>query len=176
MSADLIGFLVRIHFATWATVAVSAGAAIAALFKFGRIALRGMRRVSHFLDQWLGDEARDRPGVLGRLDKIEAQQTASTEKLEAIDHELHPNSGGSMFDKLTAGQVALSEQITGNAGIVAAHIAATSLAETAHVAAAALTETARVAAAALTETARTTAPVTTTTTTRTTPTTEGNTE
>ena len=174
MSADLIGFLVRIHFATWATVAVSGGAAFVALFKFGRLAVRSMRRMSHFLDQWLGDE--DRPGVLGRLDKIEAQQYAGAEKLEAIDHELHPNSGGSMFDKLTAGQVALSEQITGNAGIVAAHIAATSLAETAHAAAMALSETARVAAAALTETARTTAPVTTTTTTRTTPTTEGNTE
>lgn len=162
MPSSVIDFLVRVHFATWATVGVSAAAAFAALFRFGRLGVRGMRRMSHFLDQWLGDDVHK--GVLKRLDVIETNQTDTASQLAAIDHELHPNSGGSMFDKLTASVEALAEQINGNAGIVSAHIAAAALTETANIAAEALAETARAAAAALTETART-QPVTTTTTT-----------
>ncbi|MFI8810534.1 MULTISPECIES: hypothetical protein [unclassified Streptomyces] len=54
-----------------------------------------MGRVDEFVDDWNGTQARPgvpgRPGVMARLDGIE-------ERLGRVEHELHPNSGGSLRD------------------------------------------------------------------------------
>lgn len=57
---------------------------------FCRRGLPAVRKINHFIDDMTGEEARPgvkaRPGILERLDNIE--------------HELHPNSGGSMRDAI----------------------------------------------------------------------------
>lgn len=69
--------------------------------------------VREFLEDWRGEEARPgvpaRPGVMERL--------ATTEdKLDAIDHELHPNSGSSFRDKVDELAVELREHIAQQQG------------------------------------------------------------
>ncbi len=61
------------------------------------------QRVSHFFDDWFGEDARDgkpaSPGVMLRLQAIETTQTAQTTKLDAVHHEVFPNSGKSLRDR-----------------------------------------------------------------------------
>ena len=63
-------------------------AALAGLFATGRGLLRAVRRFNHHLDDVMGTEAR--PGVAARPSLVE--------RLASIEHELHPNSGGSLRD------------------------------------------------------------------------------
>ena len=62
--------------------------ALIAILVLVRRALKPLRKMHYFLDDWFGTPARPgvdaRPGVMGRLD--------------AIEHELHPNSSMSMRD------------------------------------------------------------------------------
>ena len=78
------------------------GGAISALAAVGTIAWRGLRgvlhlgrRVNDFMDDWAGEEERPgvpaRPGVMERVSAIEA-------RLQRVEHELYPNSGGSLRD------------------------------------------------------------------------------
>ncbi|MFD6936251.1 hypothetical protein ACFWAP_08880 [Streptomyces goshikiensis] len=78
------------------------GGAIALLVGAGTAAWRVVgagvrlgRRVDQFMDDWYGEEGRpgvpDRPGVMERMSGIE-------DRLRRFEHELYPNSGGSLRD------------------------------------------------------------------------------
>jgi hypothetical protein len=75
----------------WQTISAIVGV-IAGLGTIGVFVKKGIpfiRKVSHFIDDMLGEEARPgvpaQPGVIARLSTIE--------------HELHPNGGGSLRDQ-----------------------------------------------------------------------------
>lgn len=62
--------------------------ALVAIFVFVRRIMAPVRKLHYFLDDWFGTEAR--PGVPPRLGVMS--------RLDAIEHELHPNSSLSMRD------------------------------------------------------------------------------
>lgn len=62
--------------------------ALLAIIVFIRRALKPLRKLHFFLDDWFGTPAR--PGVPARLGVMA--------RLDAIEHELHPNSSMSMRD------------------------------------------------------------------------------
>jgi hypothetical protein len=63
---------------------------LSALFIAARRLAGGIRRVSHFFDDWFGEE--DRPGVKGRAGVMD--------RIASIEHELRPNSGQSLRDRV----------------------------------------------------------------------------
>ena len=71
-----------------------------------------VRRIVHFLDDWLGreeTEAREaQPGVLVRLQRIEQAQAAHTQQFDVVLHELFPNSGGSLRDEVKRSEAAVA--------------------------------------------------------------------
>lgn len=91
---------------------VTVGAALAALsaaFAFGRGLWRWMRRLSHFIDDVTGEDARPgqprRPGLVEQVDllRIRQEEIAETAKKAAEDaavvrHELTLNGGSSVKD------------------------------------------------------------------------------
>lgn len=91
------------------------GAVLTALAAIG-VVLRGgfkfVQRVTHFLDDVLGED--DRPGVPGTPGLVQ--------RIANIEHELHPNSGLSLrdaVDRLEVGQrIAATERRDIMAGIV----------------------------------------------------------
>jgi hypothetical protein len=74
-----------------ATAIAAIGGLILGGIKLGRWIWRLARRTSHLLDDWGGEEARDgkpaEPGIMQRL--------------ASMEHELKPNSGGSIKDAVT---------------------------------------------------------------------------
>jgi hypothetical protein len=87
------------------------------------------RGIREFLEDWRGEPARpeagvpERPGVLKRLSTIETDgaDTAkkldeTAKKLDAIDHELHPNSGKSLRDQVDNITRTLDEHIAQQQG------------------------------------------------------------
>lgn len=78
------------------------GGAVSVLATVGTVAWRVTRggarlarRANDFMDDWTGEEARPgvpaRPGVMARVSAIES-------RLASVEHELYPNSGGSLRD------------------------------------------------------------------------------
>ncbi|WP_336214365.1 hypothetical protein [Nonomuraea sp. LPB2021202275-12-8] len=67
------------------------GAGVALVWKALSLLIRKLRRLSHFLDDWLGEEAR--PGVPYR--------PGFPERVAAIEAELRPNHGTSLRDAIT---------------------------------------------------------------------------
>lgn len=83
-------------------VALVWGGAVTILAGVGTVVWRAVRgmvrlagRVDDFMDDWAGEPARagvpGRPGVMERVSAIE-------ERLQRVEHELYPNSGGSLRD------------------------------------------------------------------------------
>ncbi|WP_329196334.1 hypothetical protein [Streptomyces sp. NBC_01435] len=72
----------------WSVAAAAIAAGLGLLWRITRGVRRIMARVDEFIDDWQGTPARSgvppRLGVMARLDRIE--------------HELHPNSKGSLRD------------------------------------------------------------------------------
>ncbi|MFD6128583.1 hypothetical protein ACFWC2_14715 [Streptomyces diastaticus] len=79
----------------WAGALTVLGGLVAAGWRGVRGALRLAGRVDDFMDDWAGQEERPgvpgRPGVMERVGAIEA-------RLHRVEHELYPNSGGSLRD------------------------------------------------------------------------------
>lgn len=65
---------------------------------------RIVRQLDDFADDWHGTEGRPgvpaRPGVMERLAGLERGGAAILMRIDGIEHELHPNSGGSMRDAI----------------------------------------------------------------------------
>lgn len=72
--------------------AVAAGLAGAGYI--GRAFWRFVRSITRLADAIIGDKENSRPGLLDRLDGIET-------RLTRVEYQLHPNSGGSLFDKVS---------------------------------------------------------------------------
>lgn len=95
-------------------VAAAGVAVVLALFRRLWRAVRPMWvGVREFLEDWRGEPGRpgvpERPGVMERLANTEA-------KLDAIDHELHPNSGESLRDRVDQINATLTEHIAQQQG------------------------------------------------------------
>ncbi|MGW7416145.1 hypothetical protein [Streptomyces sp. NPDC054863] len=79
----------------WCGAIVATAGALAVVWRAVRPLRQLARRVEDFVDDWQGTEARPgvpaRLGVMSRLGAIEQQ-------LDAVEHELHPNSGSSLRD------------------------------------------------------------------------------
>lgn len=79
----------------WAGAVVTLATALGLIWHATRGVRRLAQRVEDFVDDWTGTDERPgvpgRPGVMTRLGAIEQQ-------LVEVQHELHPNSGGSLRD------------------------------------------------------------------------------
>ncbi|UUN29418.1 hypothetical protein [Streptomyces sp. FIT100] len=79
----------------WSGVVVAVGGALGLLYRASRGARHLAERLGQVADDWQGVPGRpgvpDRPGVMQRLGAIE-------DRLAAVEHELHPNSGASLRD------------------------------------------------------------------------------
>ncbi|MFD3978235.1 hypothetical protein ACFWR6_06580 [Streptomyces griseus] len=75
-------------------ITVVAGVATV-LWRLGRGMAQTWQRLDQFIEDWYGEEARPgvpaRPGVLERVAGMEL-------RLGRMEHELHPNAGGSLRD------------------------------------------------------------------------------
>ena len=63
------------------------------------------RRVSDFLDDWNGEPSRPgvpaQPGVMERIRNLDDGQLNIIDRLKRVEHEVLPNSGTSLNDKVT---------------------------------------------------------------------------
>ncbi|MER6976248.1 hypothetical protein ABT317_04155 [Streptomyces carpinensis] len=95
------------------------GGAISVLGGVGTVAWRIVRASSHlggraaqFFDDWYGEEGRPglpaRPGVMERVAGIE-------DRLTRVEHELYPNSGGSLRDAVDLANSRLARLCPDNA-------------------------------------------------------------
>lgn len=79
----------------WSLAAVAIAGALALAWRMARAAIRILRRMDDLADDWQGvpgrPGVRERPGVMARLEGIEA-------RVSHIEHELRPNSGRSLRD------------------------------------------------------------------------------
>lgn len=80
------------------------GATLGALWLMTRPLRRTAKGFEQFLEDWHGVPERPGfdaiPGVPERLRKLERDAQALGDLVRKIDHELHPNSGGSMRDQV----------------------------------------------------------------------------
>ncbi|WP_185095587.1 hypothetical protein [Streptomyces sp. CEV 2-1] len=95
MSVDATGIPALDAVLVWGGVASVVTAVGTVLWRITRGVLHLSRRVEEFMDDWAGAEERPgvpgRPGVMARLGGFEDRMTR-------VEHELYPNSGGSLRD------------------------------------------------------------------------------
>ncbi|WP_405961316.1 hypothetical protein OG235_37280 [Streptomyces sp. NBC_00024] len=89
------------------------GGAVTILAGIGAIVWRGVRatvhlgrRVEEFMDDWAGEEGR--PGVPGRAGVME-RVSGIEDRLARVEHELYPNSGGSLRDAVDLANARLAQ-------------------------------------------------------------------
>ncbi|MDX2643460.1 hypothetical protein PV341_07705 [Streptomyces sp. PA03-1a] len=79
----------------WGGALVALGAIVTGLWRGTAAVVRFFRRVTQFIDDYFGEEARPgvpaRPGLMERMGGME-------ERLGAVYHEVFPNDGGSLRD------------------------------------------------------------------------------
>ncbi|MEU1815120.1 hypothetical protein ABZ543_07975 [Streptomyces roseifaciens] len=82
-------------FVLWGTAGTILTGITAALWRLARAAAHTARRADQFMDDWYGEPERPgvppRPGLMERVGAIES-------RLERVEHELHPDDGGSLRD------------------------------------------------------------------------------
>lgn len=87
----------------WATIG-GVVASVGAIWAVVKKILPFLRKIFHLIDDLTGEEERPgvpaRLGVLGELGAVRTKLDDVTVRLGSIEHELHPNSGSSMIDKL----------------------------------------------------------------------------
>lgn len=109
------------------TVVIGVVIVVALFTKLWRAVRPVWKGIRDFLEDWRGEPERDgvpgREGVMKRLHTIEtdsaearAKLDEQAEKIEAIDHELHPNSGSSLRDRVDQIGVTLEEHIAQQQG------------------------------------------------------------
>jgi hypothetical protein len=82
----------------WIIAAGAVVAALGVLLAAGRAVWKWGRRVDNFFEDWAGEPGR--PGVPARLGVMARLETIE-DRLGAVEHELRPNSGKSLHDKVT---------------------------------------------------------------------------
>jgi hypothetical protein len=108
----------------WTLGVVVVVALFAKVWRAVRPVWKGIR---DFLEDWRGEPERDgvpgREGVMKRLHTIEVDSAEARakldeqgEKLDAIDHELHPNSGKSLRDEIDSISGQLAQHIAQQQG------------------------------------------------------------
>lgn len=79
------------HVGSWIAAII---AAITGVFVTLKGLARVIRRTQHFLDDWFGEEARDgvpaRPGVMERLEAMEAALVTATGRLDGLEGDVGP--------------------------------------------------------------------------------------
>lgn len=83
-----------------------AAGAIAALGLLARGTYRLLRGTFAVVDVIVGDPTKDRPGLVERLDRIDA-------RIERAEHELYPNSGLSLRDSIDRIELVLTNHLQG---------------------------------------------------------------
>lgn len=89
---------------TLIAIAVTVAGTSGGIWAFVKKVLPLLRRVVHFLDDWLGSPERSgkeaQPGIMERLQGFDQVLSVHTRHLEVVLHELFPNSGGSLRDEV----------------------------------------------------------------------------
>ncbi|GAA2948038.1 hypothetical protein ACFPN0_15370 [Kitasatospora cinereorecta] len=82
-------------FLAWGGAFMLISAVVGLLWRLIRAACHTAARMNQFMDDWYGEPARpgmeERPGLMQRVMVIEG-------RLMRVEHELYPNSGGSLRD------------------------------------------------------------------------------
>jgi hypothetical protein len=77
-----------------------------------RGAWRMSGRVHQLADDLLGDQRRGRMGVVARLDGLDSRVAGLDERLGTVEHQVCPNSGSSLHDKVTRVAEAVAPETT----------------------------------------------------------------
>lgn len=110
-AAESVGVGAVDQLLVWAAAAGAITALAALAWRIIRTLLTLVRRLTAMADDLLGAPARPghdaRPGVMARMARIEDCTTRTAERMASvesrvgrIEHELHPNGGGSLRDAL----------------------------------------------------------------------------
>ncbi|MDH6141170.1 Flp pilus assembly protein TadB [Kitasatospora sp. GP30] len=81
----------------WCVAVTAVAGVIALVWRLTRRMRQLMVRLGEFVDDWTGIPSR--PGVPGH-EGVMARLGGIEDRLTAVEHELHPNSGGSLRDAL----------------------------------------------------------------------------
>jgi len=79
----------------WGSVAVALTGIVTVLWRVVRTAVKLARRLEQVADDFFGEEGR--PGVPARPGLLE-RVTGMEDRLLRVEHEMHPNDGGSLRD------------------------------------------------------------------------------
>lgn len=104
----------------WVGALTVIGGAVAFLWRGTRGIRRVARRFDEFADDWQGTESRPgvpaRAGVMSRLARFEVSLVSLHDRIGAVEHELHPNSGSSLRDAVDRVERCVSQDGDGAPG------------------------------------------------------------
>jgi hypothetical protein len=92
---DSTGIVAVDDLVIWSVALTAIAGSAALLWRLTRGVRRLLSRLDEFVDDWQGTPGR--PGVPGH-EGVMARLCGIEDRLAAVEHELHPNSGGSLRD------------------------------------------------------------------------------